>query len=73
MVTLLTMSFSVLVQNGGTALITAAQRGDATVVSLLLDAKADVDAANIVRQFPQYRIHLLLNIFFLTDNCADGM
>ena len=38
-----------IIQNGSTSLIVAAIGGHASVVTLLLDAKADVDLADIVR------------------------
>lgn len=42
-------SHSMIIQNGSTSLIVAAIGGHASVVTLLLDAKADVDLADIVR------------------------
>jgi ankyrin repeat protein len=45
----LTLYCSILNQYGSTALYQAASEGHVSVVKLLLDAKADVNQANMVR------------------------
>lgn len=44
----LTRQAPMLTQNGHTALMLALSRGHESVVTLLLDAKADVDRVNVV-------------------------
>ena len=44
------------IQDGDTALIVASYNGHASVVTLLLDAKAEVNLAEKVRQVPRFII-----------------